>query len=269
MNASKGISRGCGLVAALASLLALACAHADSSTPLVQPSPSASFTPEGALGTNTGMYGWNFWLLEPVVVTGVGWYDVGRDGLLNSHEIGLWQGSLYDYTGLVFSATVPAGTVAPLEGDWRKVDFNVSLTLKPGFYVVGGTFHGPGDDTVDYVSGFTGELTVDPRVFTSPSDIHTIEPFFAVGGGFRPPDQGALLYGAEFGPTLFVEPVPEAPPSTFIALGLCSWLALRAGRRRFARARPRSSPGRGPSARTARCGACGVTAADLSGLPDF
>ncbi len=254
MNASKGISRGCWLVAALASSFALACAHADSSTPLVQPSPSAFLAPEGALGTNTGMYGWNFWLLEPVVVTGVGWYDEGRDGLLNSHEIGLWQGSSFNYTSLVFSATVPAGTAAPLEGDWRKVDFNVSLTLEPGFYVVGGTFHGPGDDTVEYAAGFAGELTVDPRVFTSPTDARTIAPFFAVGGGFRAPNAGALVYGAEFGPTLFVEPIPEAPPSALFALGLCSWLTVRGGRRRFARARARGSVG-GVDQVSARLGA--------------
>jgi hypothetical protein len=211
------------VAAVLACSLALACARADDSTPLVQPSPSASITPGGALGTNTGMYGWNFWLLKPVVVTGVGWYDVGRDGLVSSHEVGLWTGSLYNYTSLVFSATVPAGTAAPLEGDWRKVNFNVSLTLEPGFYVVGGTFHGNGDDTAEFADG----LTVDPRVFTSSTDARTIAPFFAIGGGFRAPYTGALVYGAELGPTLFVEPIPEAPPFTLFALGLFAWLARR------------------------------------------
>jgi hypothetical protein len=236
MNASKRISRACGVAALLACCLASACAYADSSTPLVQPSSSAFITPEGALGNTNGMYGWNFWLLQPAVVTGVGWYDVGRDGLVNSHEIGLWQGPPFNYTSLVFSATVPAGTTAPLQGDWRKVNFNVSLTLQPGFYVIGGTYHGAGDDTVEFAQGFTGELTVDPRVFTSPTDARTILPFFAVGGGFRAPDTPAIVYGAEFGPTLFVEPIPESPPSALLALGLCSWLAVGLGRRRLGRA---------------------------------
>src|ERR1700730_1244531 len=45
---------------------------------------------ERVLQTN-GMYGWTFYLLEPITVTGVGWYDDGLDGLAHAHEIGIWQ----------------------------------------------------------------------------------------------------------------------------------------------------------------------------------
>ncbi len=246
MNASKRISRGCRLAAVLACCLALACARADDTTPLLDLPPSAFSWPEVILSATNGMYGWNFWLLRPVVVTGVGWYDEGGDGLLNSHQIGLWQGSYYNYTGLVFSAAVPAGTAAPLDGNWRKVNFNVSLTLQPGYYVIGGTYRGGSDDVVRFSQGFKA----DPRVFTSPTDIRSVEPFSAVGGGFRAPDEGILLTGAEFGPTLFVEPIPEAPPSALFALGLGIWVVARAGRRSSARARPGHPAGLGPRHRT-------------------
>ncbi len=218
-----------GTALAVAGSVALACAHAGDATPLVDLSPSAFTMPEDILAATNGMYGWNFWLLQPVVVTGVGWYDDGRDGLLNSHEIGLWTASSFIYTGLVFSATVPGGTAAPLAGNWRKVDFTVSLALEPGDYVLGGTYRGGSDDVVAFTQG----LTVDPRVFTSLTDIHSIRPFYAFGGGFRPPDHGILVSGAELGPTLFVEPVPETSPSTLFALGLCAWLGVRAAQRRF------------------------------------
>ena len=220
------------LATAILCLLMCAGARAGGSVPLVDmrhPLFPEDFPP----GTNA-MYGWTFQLLQPVVVTGVGWYDQGRDGLMNPHEIGLWEGSYYDYTGLVFSATVPAGAAAPLNGDWREVNFTVSLTLQPGYYAVAGTRRGPSDDEVE----FTDEVSIDPRV--APDSVLPM----VSSGGFGPPTGGPFLYGAEIGPTLFVEPISEPLPSMFIALGLCSWLAVRTGRRRFAGARSRfpSSP---------------------------
>jgi hypothetical protein len=211
------------LAAALLCLLVCGSAHAGGSVPLID--MRHPLFPEGFGADTNAVYGWTFQLLQPVVVTGVGWYDQGQDGLMNPHEVGLWQGSYYNYTGLVFSATVPAGTAAPLNGDWREIDFNVSLTLQPGYYALAGARRGPSDDVVE----FTDELSIDPRI--APGSVLPM----ASPGGFAAPTGGPFVYGAEIGPTLFVEPIPEARPSALFALGLCSWPARRLGRRRFAR----------------------------------
>lgn len=94
------------------------------------------------LGSSTnGMIGWTFFLTEPITVTGLGWYDYGHDGLVDSHQIGIWKDLsglprdqlFYGLTNmsLLASATVAAGTEAPLNGPWRTVDLP-SLTLQPG-----------------------------------------------------------------------------------------------------------------------------------------
>jgi hypothetical protein len=228
------------LAAVLLWLFALSNARAGGSAPLLSPVEPLNF-PEGFPPGTNAMYGWTFQLLQPVVVTGVGWYDQGQDGLMNSHEIGLWQGSYYNYTSLVFSATVPAGTTARLDGYWREVGFNVSLTLQPGSYVVAGTRRGPSDDTVEFALAPPDLQATDPRI-AADSILPMVWP-----GGFGPPTEGPILVtGAEFGPMLFVEPIPEAPSSVLLALGLCSWLGVRAGRRRSVRRRASDPAGRHP-----------------------
>src|SRR5512140_3070381 len=65
--------------------------------------------------------GWTFFVHSPLTVTGVGWFDDGRDGLLKAHDIKIWKDTssltkwpyIDPYTATpVASATVPSGTGA-------------------------------------------------------------------------------------------------------------------------------------------------------------
>ena len=103
--------------------------------------------------TNGGMYGWTFTILQPVTVTGLGWYDNGGDGLFHPHEIGIWPGGLYSggvSSELLGSITIPSSTAAPLESYYRKLDLPAELTLSPGEYTVAGTHIVDNEDPVSY-----------------------------------------------------------------------------------------------------------------------
>jgi hypothetical protein len=82
----------------------------------------------GTVSTNppssfTGTRGWQFWpgsLPNGTFITQLGVFDSGGDGLVNPHQIGLWR-EQGDVGILLASATVPAGTAAPLVGGYRWV----------------------------------------------------------------------------------------------------------------------------------------------------
>jgi hypothetical protein len=266
MNRNDITFSGRSLLRSLAAAAALAMAwHARAgSVPAlgIDPatSPHAYNTPGGPVD---GMTGWSFYLAQPVTVTGVGWYDDGADGLLHSHEIGIWKDeSGVTYTNppalganlaLSLSATVPAGTSARLQGPWRVLDFNVSLTLEPGDYEIAGTTYSSPDDVVKYV------LDNPPQVGTISDPILGLEiggPAFSSAGPLPPgeseffaPTNWVTVYGEYLGPMFFVaSSVPEPSPALLLGGGL---LLLSLARRRSPRrdlTRQSSSPGRDPAA---------------------
>lgn len=68
-------------------------------------------------------------------VNWLGYYDQNGDGLANSHLITLWDNSTQTIIG---SATVPAGTAAPLLNGYRWVQLSSPITLNYGsYYVIG------------------------------------------------------------------------------------------------------------------------------------
>src|SRR5687768_16245712 len=71
-------------------------------------------------------YGWKFRIgATPITVTRVGFFDAGLDGLLDSHQIGVWD------TGgnLVLEGTVPSGSAAALVGAYRFELVSSPVTL--------------------------------------------------------------------------------------------------------------------------------------------
>jgi hypothetical protein len=77
--------------------------------------------------------GWTFTVSTPLVVEELGFWDSDLNGLAAAHDVGIW---IADGT-LLTSATVPAGTTAPLEGTFRFVPAT-SVMLSPGTtYVIG------------------------------------------------------------------------------------------------------------------------------------
>jgi len=68
-------------------------------------------------------------------VNWLGYYDHNGDGLASSHLISLWDNSTQT---IIASATVPAGTAAPLVDGFRWVQLNSTVTLNFGsYYVIG------------------------------------------------------------------------------------------------------------------------------------
>ncbi|MCX6874514.1 MAG: carboxypeptidase regulatory-like domain-containing protein [Verrucomicrobia bacterium] len=95
---------------------------------------------------------------DPVQVTELGTWDYNRDGLNNSHPVGIFDAS----GNSIVTVTVPAGTAAVLIGDWRYVSCGV-VTLAPNTtYTLAGNVNGDEWMEADkrgfalpYFSGFT------------------------------------------------------------------------------------------------------------------
>ncbi len=68
-------------------------------------------------------------------VNWLGYYDQNGDGLSNSHLVTLWDNSTQS---IIASATVPAGTTAPLINGYRWVQLPSTVQLNYGsYYVIG------------------------------------------------------------------------------------------------------------------------------------
>ena len=68
-------------------------------------------------------------------VNWLGYYDENGDGLANSHLVTLWDNNTQT---ILASATVPAGTAAPLVNGYRWVQLSSTVTLNYGsYYVIG------------------------------------------------------------------------------------------------------------------------------------
>jgi len=191
-------------------LVGLNCLGAGS-VPAFDVDPTEGFH-EFELQRTNGMYGWSFSIVEPVTVTTIGWYDDGLNGLFHSHQVGLWPGGLNTPGGdLIGTVTIPAGTNAPLDGVYRKMDLPAALTLAPGDYIVAGTHLDENQDFVYFINPYVLDPTPgDPRFRVG-------GPAIAFGNDFRRPDLFILAYGLELGPMLFVEPIPE-PSGVCLAL---------------------------------------------------
>ena len=119
MKATIRIKLGCLFaITAIASLVTAAQADTPAFTlgSVVQTQPTAF----------EGTRGWGFHPgLTTFAITQLGVFDDGGDGLVNSHQIGLWspEGTL------LASATIPAGTEAPLIDGYRYVP--ISPVLMP------------------------------------------------------------------------------------------------------------------------------------------
>jgi hypothetical protein len=86
----------------------------------------------------------------------LGYYDNGGDGLVNSHTVSLWDGN----NNLVVSATVPAGTAAPLYDGYRWVQIPQTQISYNGWYVIDAYADGV-DTWGDLITYDAGQVTWD------------------------------------------------------------------------------------------------------------
>ena len=101
-----------------------------------------------------------------MLITQLGIFDDGGDGLVNSHQVGLWHLDDNVSGPLLASAVVPAGTAAPLIGGYRFVP--ITPVVIPytghslGYFVVAAQYSaGDADDLVrPQPTHFASELGV-------------------------------------------------------------------------------------------------------------
>lgn len=172
-----------------------------------------------------GTWGWQFTVLAPIVVDGLGVFDRDADGLATAHTVGLWRESsaaLLVSTEVTTASALVASTSAA--GAWR-VETVAPVRLAPGSYVIGAY----------YPAGSSG-LALDGGVRNA--TISTMpEIAFAIArgsaGSFGMP--GSLFNNYSpgvFGPNFTASPAPSVPEPTTLTLLALAGLGATASRAR-------------------------------------
>lgn len=138
-------------------------------------------------------YGWEFTVAQSLIVTHLGLWDYGQDGLMATHLVRIWTGGGSELA----SGTVPSG--ATTFATWRWAELSTPVSLAPGSYVIGAVY-GTGTDY----------LAANVSPFNVSSEIAYVQMRFASGSQF--PDQANPSANGIFGPNfryLKPDPVPE------------------------------------------------------------
>lgn len=212
------------------------------------PVPAVSVTANAVTGTGSNTQsqtlGWSFRPTVDITVTAVGLLDIGDDGLVDPHEIGIWRGN---GTNLV-QALLPEGTGTTRIENFRYVDIEPLLLSSGQDYVIGALYLaasapglGPSDSDPDRDS-FQGAFNNAnaPRSFAP--EIEFLETRFGTQqiGSLILPNQTTPNASAILGPGFLFEPagaqttaaIPEPGSIALFGLGL---FAMGYARRRSRR----------------------------------
>jgi hypothetical protein len=203
----------------LPSVLVLAAAlsvHASSSASTV----ALEWTTGGSQGSSAETRGYAFALNSSINVTGLGWFDLDGDGLVDSHEVGVWSSA----GTLVMSGTVSAGTVDPLTGHFRYTSSIFGATLlDAGTYVVAGLSTA---DDATWRSIPLADVTLAPQVSYIGNRTNGSTGVFSFAGAA----QNGFDVGY-FGANFTFDPVDTVPEPSGILLTLTACAAIWASRR--------------------------------------
>ena len=162
-----------------------------------------ALTPQGGITVSDArpfMIGWQFSVSSPVTVSGLAYYDLGSNGLTQSHQVGIWDSRS---STLLVSATVPSGTAASLVDAYRVAP--VSYALGVGTYVIGGFTSGSDSSIMEALSAVSAagisyleERQLSTSSFEMPtshsgSDIGIFGPNFTVASAVPEPVTVLLL----------------------------------------------------------------------------
>ncbi|MGL4512431.1 MAG: DUF4082 domain-containing protein [Lacipirellulaceae bacterium] len=157
--------------------------------------------------------GFRFTALQTVSVTALGFHDDQLNGLVSSHDVALYNTS---GTQLVL-ATVPAGTGAPLIGEYRYAALSSAVELQAGTQYVLAAYTNNNDGYRAFSTP-----TADPRI-----SIVSTGAFYNYGPSLAFPTTTFAAASFYATPNMLLEAVPE--PGT--AVLLCAGLAAVACRR--------------------------------------
>jgi hypothetical protein len=121
--------------------------------------------------------GFEFTATSTFLATELGFFDSGLDGLVESHQVGLWTNG----GTLLAAATVPSGVAAPLLNGFRYVPI-APVLITPGNYRAGALILSP-NDAIVFTGNATGFATIPGIAFvTSRFDAAPtlVFPFFTV-----------------------------------------------------------------------------------------
>ena len=162
----------------------------------------------GDSGANSNQsVGWQFDVLSPITVNGLGWFDEDGDGLALGHSVGLWDPS----GTLIDSVFVLAGTAAPLDGQFRTASIpSIVLPVGTGYIVGGENF----DSNPERLSSNVSQV-LDARLR------YIDATFSSIGTGFVRPASFSTAVSGFYGPSFSVVPEPTALALALLAFGFC------------------------------------------------
>jgi hypothetical protein len=205
------------LMAAVAAAAAAVALSANAGT------PALTYTGGDAqLGNGPFTLGWEFTTSQAFRVDALGAYDSGLDGLVESHDVGLWD----NLGNLLASTTIASGTGATLVDNFRYNSI-ASVLIGPGTYFVGALWLDGGDPNVFPGQGAT----------TTVAGLTYVQNGYATGGSLADPTQTSGEAASYFGANLQVGNVPEPMTWALMLVGFGGMgAALRARRRAVATA---------------------------------
>jgi hypothetical protein len=158
------------------------------------------------LGNPAFTLGWSFTPTVDITVTDLGLFDSGQDGLVESHQVGLWNSS----QTLLASTTVASGTSATLDDKFRFASI-AGINLFAGqTYFIGALFLTPNDPLI-----FPGNATN----FVTASDISFLNAQFVDGNTLMFPGGSIGETGAYFGPNFRFDSATVPEPASVLLFG--------------------------------------------------
>jgi hypothetical protein len=175
--------------------------------------------------TGSATVGWQFAASSPLTLTALGFWDQGGNGLVNAHQVGIWNstGTLMASTTVTSASTPVASTSSA--GDWL---FNsiTPVALAPGTYTIGALL--PVNADPDFQMINAAASTRDGVTWLDAADVG--------GSSLTEPFADSRFADGVFGPNLQVTPAPEPSPCFLLTLGTAA--AFGAAHRQRSKAVP-------------------------------